>query len=591
MKSSRRQWRSLLILAAAFSLLGRQNAARTMERADLPVVTPITACADLAKADLSTVADTPGVVTSVRSIDTPKGRYCRVDARIAPLILVTVFLPSEHWTQRYLQYGTAFVGIPGPNGYGYAGGCMPALNGEFVVGGNNLGHFRPELPPSYTRAEDWQWAQDPQKRIDYAYRAHHVNVLVARALMRTYYGQRPAYSYYLGCSQGGLDGLVEAQRFPTDFDGVAAGAPPLLKTANEAVFHPWIAQANTRPDGTHILMPQKRRLAHEAVLAHCDTLSGVQDGVLQNPAACHFDPALMQCAAGVADTSGCFTVEEVSALKKLYEGARDLEGHPLHFGLERGGEAQWDLPSTPAGDSPGAAQAALSAASMRLPQDATTADYRHVVFTKGIFSQGTALSSLYDATNTDLTSFAAHGGKLILWHGLSDFQVPPMATLAYYRGVQEFLGRSVSEQFMRLFLLPGVGHCGGGEGYDQIDLLAPLVAWVELKQRPVRIVTGKAVAAQSPAVNPTAGPLRPSAPYATPTPTLSATRPVYPYPYIAHYLGRGDPQDAASYEPASTAELPLIVLSNEAAKLFGPGTQANYRAKDGRLIDTSRSRE
>ena len=453
----------LLIAAVA-------NVSRAADYADLPVIKPIMSCSNLANSDLSKVADTPGVVTSAEVTDTAQGQFCKVTARVDPLILVTVSLPVERWTQRYIQYGGG-GGTPGSNGYGQAGTCLPALTGQFVFGINNLGHILPTTPRTHATVESWDWARDPQSRIDFGYRATHVNALIARALIKAYYGREPRYSYLMGCSEGGREALNEVQRYPDDFDGVSAGAPAALQTAQETTAHLWIVQADRRADGTNILMPEKRKLAHDAVLAQCDTFSGLKDGLLQDPRACHFDPATLQCAPTSADTSRCLTAEEVMALQKIYAGASDHRGDHLMFGLERGGEAQWGLPDTPTAEPPGAREAALSRAYMILPEVTPAAsDFSHLEFTKASFELGSTLSPLYDAANTDLRRFAAHGGKLILWHGLSDFEIPPEVTLAYYHGVQKFMGAQATERTVRLFLLPGVGHCRGGDGYDQLDV-------------------------------------------------------------------------------------------------------------------------
>jgi feruloyl esterase len=459
------------------------------------------------------------------------------------------------------------------------------LSGEFVFGINNLGHILPTTPRTHATVESWDWARDPQSRIDFGYRATHVNALVAKALIRAYYGQEPHYSYLMGCSEGGREALNEVQRYPNDFDGVSAGSPAALQTAQETTAHLWIVHADRRADGTNILMPEKRKLAHDAVLRQCDTFSGLKDGLLQDPRGCHFNPASLQCASASTDTSGCLTAEEVTALQKIYAGASDEQGDHLMFGLERGGETQWGLPDTPTAEPPGAREAALSRAYMILPEVTPVAsDFNHLEFTRASFELGSTLSPLYDAANTDLRPFATHGGKLILWHGLSDFEIPPKVTLAYYRGVQKFMGVQATERFVRLFLLPGVGHCRGGDGYDQLDVLSALMAWIEMQHAPTQIMTGKANRPAGPATNPAGGPAPPAAPFAMPMATLAATRPVYPYPYVARYSGQGDPASGASYLPAMEPSEPPPRFTYEALRLIGPDNQHNYAVKDGRLV-------
>jgi feruloyl esterase len=280
----------------------------------------------------------------------------------------------------------------------------------------------------------------------------------------------------------------------------------------------------------------------------------------------------------------------VSVVQKIYDGAYDDQGHHLLFGLERGGEAQWNLASTPTIEPPRAQLAAYQKAFVIFPEvTPALADFnKPIVFTKADFEMGETLAPLYNGTNTNLKPFAARGGKLILWHGLTDFLIPPKVTLAYYRGVQKFMGEKAADEVTRLFLIPGVGHCGGGDGYNQLDVLSPLMSWVESKQAPTEILTGKiaqrAGATNGNALQPT-GP-RPSKPYATPMPTLTATRPVYPYPFIARYTGNGDPNVAANYARAKSPVTPAqeFAFDYEAFKLIGPNSQHDYGVRDGRLV-------
>jgi feruloyl esterase len=269
----------------------------------------------------------------------------------------------------------------------------------------------------------------------------------------------------------------------------------------------------------------------------------------------------------------------------MYDGAHDEQGNPLHFGLLRGGEALWNLPNTPTAEPPGATQAALSMAYQMLPEvTPAAADYSHMVFSKANFKLGSTLSPLYDAANTNLKPFAARGGKLLLWHGQSDFQFPPGATLAYYQRVQKFMGTQAAERFVRMFLLPGVGHCSGGDGYDQNDALGALMSWIEMNQAPTQLMAGTPGVRQGPSAIPAGGPPRPPLLYATPMPALTATRPVCTYPDIARYSGKGDSDDGSNYSRATSPAATAPVITNEASKLFGPDNQNNYAVKDGRLV-------
>jgi feruloyl esterase len=330
-------------------------------------------------------------------------------------------------------------------------------------------------------------------------------------------------------------------------------------------------------------MPAKRRLLHDAVLTQCATQSDVKDGLLQVPAACPFTPASLRCGADIVGGPGCLTAEEVDVVQKLYEGASDPQGHPLLFGLEPGSELQWDLPDTPTAVPDGVRAAALSLAYVILPEASPErVDNSHIQFTKAYFELSSTLAPLYNATNTNLKAFAARGGRLILWHGLSDFRVSPRVSETYYRGVRLAMGARATDGFMRLFLLPGVGHCGGGEGYDQMDVLSPLMAWTESNRAPAQIMAGRTSGAG--ATNPPAAPEPAKMPLALPMPALDATRPLFPFPNIARFTGRGDPLVGSNYARSqapgkSTSKVEYAVLM-----MFGPDNQRQYAVRDGRLV-------
>ncbi len=581
------EWRAFFRSTLSMLLFaGLTNVAGAQGHANLPVVKPIKSCVELTKTDLSKVAETPAAVKSAEMIDTEKGPFCKVTTEVQPEIEVTTYMPAEHWTQRYFQ-GRGGDNPTSTNGFSEAATCQPALNGEFVYG---LSNVRFTMVVGNLRGVQQNFVPDPQKIIDYSYRGNHVSALVAKTLMKAYYGQAPRYSYFIGCSDGGRQGLIEAQRFPDDFDAIGAGSPGVISTAEESTFHLWKVQADRRADGTNILMPEKIKLLHDTVVAKCDTLSGVKDGILQDPSACHFDPASMKCSADSTDTSSCFTAEEVTAIQNLYDGAHDDRGNYFLFGLARGSEGIWNLPKTPNAEEPSASTHAMQLAYILLPEvTPALADYRKVTISKADFELASTRSPMFDSANTDLKPFAARGGKLILWHGLSDPLIPARATMGYYDAVQKFMGTQATVKFLRAFFPPGVGHCGGGDGYTQLDVLSALMAWTEMKKAPTEIVAGKATGRPSPGGGGGQGVNQPRAskPYATPNPTLIATRPLYPYPHIARYTGKGDPNDAANYTQATSNAKPWPAFDYEALKLIGPDNQRNYEAKDGKLVEVS----
>jgi feruloyl esterase len=571
----------LFALLAGFLCLSLTNVSYAGEYANLPVIKPIVSCSDLIKADLSRAADTPYTVKSAETIDTEKGPFCKVTTEVEPEIIVTTYLPVEHWTQRYFQ-GRGGDNPNAGNGFSEAGSCQPALNGEFVYG---LSNVRFTMVVGDLRGPQQDFHPDPQKIIDYSYRGNHVAAQVSKVLIKTYYGQGPRYSYFIGCSDGGRQGLMEAQRFPEDFDAIGAGSPGVISTAEESTFHLWKVQADQRADGTNILMPEKVKLLHEAVVAGCDTLSGVKDGILQDPSACHFDPASMRCPEGTTDTSNCFTAEETTAIQKLYDGAHDDKGNYFLYGLPRGSEGIWNLPKTPTAEESSAPTHAMQLAYILLPQvTPALADYKKVTIDKTSFELASARSPMFDSANTDLKAFASRGGKLIVWHGLNDTLIPARETMAYYKYVQKFMGTEATNKFFRAFFPPGVGHCGGGDGYTELDILSPLMAWVEKGQAPTEIVAGKTVSRSGPGGGAARLGAKPK-PYANSTPPLIATRPLYPYPYIARYTGKGDPKNASNYRRAISSAKPWPPFDYEVVKLIGPDNQRNYQVKDGRLVE------
>lgn len=573
--------------------------ANAANQLSLPVVKPAISCEDLAHADLSHATDAPVTITSTAKIDTAKGSFCKVLGNIEPTIGFEVDLPMEHWTQRFLQGGCG--GLCGMTNIGVtnANACAPALNGEFAVAGNDMGHKGPMMGEGQA-----DFGADPQKRIDFAYRANHVTAQVAKALIKAYYGQSQRFAYFTGCSDGGREALMEAQRFPDDFDGISAGAPVALFQVQNSFYQTWTVQANRRADGSNILLQSRLPILHAAVLAHCQTLSGVTDGLLQDPRACKVDPAWAQCTGNATDTSSCLTAEEVAVARKFYDGPTDATGKRFTIGgAEPGSELQWMIART-AHDTPGPADiAGQSLKLIIMPEvDPAAADLSRFTFDDTMFKRVTELAPLYNATNTNLRPFAQHGGKLILWHGWADTSVTPAVSIAYYQGVQKELGAAQTDQFLRLFMLPGVSHCGGGDGYSQVDFLTPLMTWTELQRAPVRVMSDlvpqremrgpppidlkdvKDAAPNGPPPGPRLhAPIMRSSPLARPGQTALATRPVFAYPYVARYTGQGDPHDAANYVAVKSPVTLPQAFDSYAEQLIGPDNQKFYRVVDGKL--------
>jgi feruloyl esterase len=557
----------ILVLTA-----GQAAGARAADATDLPALEPIISCDQLAKADLSKVAGT-AVAFKVTVLQTPKGNYCKVAGEVEPANSFEVDLPIEHWTQRYVQSAQGNIEIAN------AGTCRPATEGNVVVGVDSRTGSRAR--------EDWQ--ADPQQRIAFAYLLNHQTALMAKALIKQFYGRAQRFSYFTGCSGGGREVLIEAQRYPEDFDGIAAGAPNmLLNVHNGGFYHLWEAHVNRRPDGALILTRDRLGILHDAAIAHCAAASDAMDGILQMPTACRFDPAWVRCPAGAADTANCLNAEETDVAQKLYQGATDSSGRGFDMdGLPLGSELLWPLGLRAGGagaDRGAELRYLLPLSYARQAGSVLDAAFR---FDQEWFDRLGVLAPLYNGADTNLRPFQRHGGKLLLWEGAEDTTVQQRSVIAYYQGVQKVLGATLTDSFLRFFLLPGVGHCGGGPGPAQIDVLSPLMAWVEQHQEPQMIVAGKAanqrtgIPGQGGGGGGNAAPRYPYAPAAQP---VVLKRPVYPFPNIARYDGKGDKNDPANYKSVlSSVQVPQV-QNSRAMTLIGPDNHAFYRVENGQLV-------
>ena len=499
----------------------------TTRRGELGIVLPRMSCAQLAAVDVS-VAVGAGTGITAATISTAEGHpACRIEGVIASQIQFTLTLPTQTWRQRYLQNGcsglcgmTIIIDLAAVN-------CAPLSDGEFARAATNEGHVS-------GGSNEGNFGTDPALRIDYAYRANHLLALAAKALMKVFYGQPPTYSYFDGCSEGGRNALQEAQRYPTDFDGIVAGAPASIIEYLAGLYEAWVANVAFDPAGRQILGADKLPMLHRAVLAACDGNDGLVDGQIDDPRACTFDPVSLLCSG--ADAPNCLTREQVAVVRKVYSGPVDANGKHLYpGGAPVGSElmwAPWLVPTSP-GDPPSSTLAwPIASGWLKYlgfgtnPPLSFTLDRAR--FDHKTFAQLSELAGLYNATDPDLSAFRRAGGKLILWHGWADAAIPPFGTVAYYQAMQDTMGGLAAVQrFARLFMFPGMNHCFGGDGPNSFDMLTPMMAWVEQGVAPTKIVAAGMVNG------------------------VTRTRPVFPYPQVARYRGSGSIDTAANFVPAN----------------------------------------
>ena len=441
---------------------------------------------------------------SAASLDLPA--YCRVAATIKPTadsdIEIVLWMPVSEWNRKLLAIG---------NG-GWAGGINTlslafGLREHYATVSTDRGHNGSSA--SFALGH-------PEKLTDFAYRAVHEMTLQTKAIIAVYYGNAPKYSYFTGCSSGGDQGLREAQRYPEDYDGVVAGAPGNYWTHLMATGL-WIAQA-TLKDKASFLPPAKLRLLNRAVLAACDSLDGINDGLLDDPRRCRFDPATLLCPSG-EDSPTCLTGPQVEAIKKIYAGPTSPRTRAVIYpGLEPGSEPGWAMIA--GGPEP-----------FQIHYD----HYRYIVHEDSTWDWHTfdldrdvALADQKDhgtlnAIEPDLQRFESRGGKIILYHGWSDPFLAPGNTINYYESVATAMGKATTG-FIRLFLVPGMEHCRGGPGPNQFNALAAVERWVEAGIAPDRIIAQHVTESR-----------------------VDLERPLCPYPQVARWRGIGSTNDASNF--------------------------------------------
>jgi len=565
---------SIFMLGAAWSLLlfaqAEAPGASSAQPLELSAVVPVIGCSALSSIDISQAVGAPTKITSASVVDDGKtSSYCKLQVVVDDYAKFELHLPVSAWTQRLL-----FGGGPGAQ---VAGGMK--LDQFVTVAWQDLGN----------RGHEDDFAGHDEYRVNYGYRGMHLQVLAAKALLAKYYGQAQKFSYFNACSEPGREGMMEVQRFPEDFDGVAAGCPPINMTINNGLFYAWNILTNTGADGQPILTADKLPILHKAVLNQCDDTDGVKDGIVSDPLHCHPDLSAVECKPG-KDSSTCLTKAQVHVAQELYRGAHDVQGNKLEpIGVLPGSELTWTgviipRPVRPGGnmgmdDRAGTTTAIRS--QFNYPPLASTWKLSDLKFDRAMFEATTKLHYLYDATDPDLSGFAKAGHKLILWQGLADSNVLPAHAILYYTALQKQMGAKAVDQFARFYILPGVGHCGGGDGPAIKDFLTPLILWVE------RGVAPGALIAAHVAGNPFGmGPGGPTMAATVPA-VPDLTRPVYPYPYFAQYAGTGSINDASNFVQGPARPAPAELFNWLGSGFYVPGyekwctaTGTTLRCKD-----------
>ncbi|MCX6032767.1 MAG: tannase/feruloyl esterase family alpha/beta hydrolase [Chloroflexi bacterium] len=495
---------------------------RTRTPTHTPTATPIIVdpgqipCADLTNLEL------PDTTITVSEIVWPgwqsPGPYeqvqidriiCRVTGRIAPSINFELWLPlttgDKPWNGRFNG-----VGNGGLAGYIRYSRMLAALKNGYATAGTDTGH--------QADATDGRWmVGHPELLVDFSYRAIHEMTLDAQAVILAYYGQGPQYSYFTGCSGGGQQALAEAQRYPADYDGLVAGAPANYRTHSwpGEIWPPYV----THRSAENVIPAGKLSTIYQGALAACDANDGLVDGVISDPLHCRFDPAVLLCQG--QDGADCLTAGEVDSVRLIYAGLNDpTTGEQFWPGLEPGSEVGWigwgallpepfDLP--------------LAYFKYLLFAENSGWDWKSFNFTDpqdfAILTDADArYGPILNAINPDLSTFQALGGKLIMYHGWADQQVAPRNSINYYNSVVSTMGSEAeTQEFLRLYMVPGMMHCGSGTGPPLFDTLAAVRQWVEQGIAPAEMVS------------------------------LDGARLLCLYPQVARYTGDGSTNDTKDF--------------------------------------------
>jgi feruloyl esterase len=473
-------------------------------------------------------AFTPPVGEPIKQVSA----FCRITGVITPssdsYIRFEVWLPESNWNGKYLGVGNG--GFAGVIGYQ---SMANNVNQGYATAATDTGH--------QGEAADASWAfHHPEKIIDFGYRGVHLTTTNAKALVKEFYQKSPAHSYFSSCSDGGREALMEAQRFPSDFDGILAGAPANYWThlvANGI----GVSQSLVSPEG--YISSLKIPAIHKAALAACDAQDGVKDGIINDPSRCRFDPSVLLCK-GVESVS-CLTAPQIQSLRALYGGSKDSQGKSIFPGYMPGSEdgwGQWVIGIGPGGSF---GYVYLENYFRYMVFDDPRWNILNATISDAIRRADEKTAQALNATNPDLRPFQSRGGKLILYHGWNDQAISPLNTIRYYKAVEKTMGDRTASEFVRLYMVPSMQHCGGGPGPNAFGQSGPAKAsgpdsnvfsaleqWVENGKAPMQITATKYAEDIS-------------------SKGVVMTRPLCPYPELAKFKGSGSTSEAANFTCAA----------------------------------------
>ena len=531
--TTRRVWHlSGLALAISPAITGGALAEPVTAAVTSPSINGIE-CAAMRDLDLGELPDAPTKITSAKLIAASGTlpAYCEVRGYVAPQVRWAVRMPAQGWNQRMM-----FQGCGGFCGDVFIERADDALRRSYATAFTDMGHSGTAL--------DGRWAyNNRQAEIDFGYRATHVATIAAKAAIDAFYGHPRKFSYFRGCSTGGRQALVEAQRYPTDYDGIIAGAPVITYARGSALQLMWSMLANRNGAGDTWLKPNDVGLLRQSALKACDANDGLADGIIDDPRQCRFDPATLICKPGERPAGQCLSSGQTAAAAKIYAGPSASDGRALYYGVEPGSEDNWLINYVGAEGRPPLYYSFIEDLFryMAFSDDPGPTWHAGMLdFDRDPARLGT-MDALYDGTNPDLRRLKAAKVKIIGYHGWADQSVVPMTSVDYYETVARTMGGLPQTQdFYRLFMVPGMNHCFGGVGANSFDFLGAMEQWVERGEAPDRLVGQSLHDGRS-----------------------TRSRAVYPYPDQGRYAGKGNPDDASSFvrKPGRLGLLPVLMTA------------------------------